>query len=213
VTVTARPVGGLLGSIPDRALLAQWGRVNRKGVVMPNWCANDMTVTGDLEELKRFRDAVTDEEGKISILQRLVPVPADCARSEFWGSKWGDCDTDTDGYDIFGMVLWFSSAWSPPVEGIRKVSALFPSLLFELQFEEGGMDFCGASVARAGESAVVEFSISGDTVGIDWSLDWDDQDPEAVSDAVNELKARAAAEALEELNANGGLWIVGEVLS
>jgi hypothetical protein len=25
-TVTARLVGGLLGSIPDRALLAQWGR-------------------------------------------------------------------------------------------------------------------------------------------------------------------------------------------
>jgi hypothetical protein len=86
------------------------------------------------------------------------------------------------------------------------VSELFPSLSFELQFEEGGMDFCGASVARAGESEVVEFSISGDTVGIDWSLDIDDQDWDAVSDAVNELKARAAVEALEVLEIRGGFW-------
>jgi hypothetical protein len=168
-------------------------------------------VTGELSELERFRDAITTEEGGIEILSRLVPVPVSSSASEFWGSKWGDCDTGSDDPDALGFSLWFTSAWSPPVEGIRKVSGLFPLLSFELQFEEGGMDFCGASVARAGESAVIEFSISGDTVGVDWSLEWDDQDQIAVSDAVNELKARASAEALEELDANGGLWIVGGV--
>lgn len=156
-------------------------------------------VTGELSELERFRAAITNEAGGIEILSRLVPVPASSSAAEYWGSKWGDCDTGSDEPDALGFSLWFSSAWSPPVEGIAKVSDLFPSLLFVLEFEEGGMDFCGASVARAGESAVIEFSISGDTVGIDWSLDWDEQDCDAVSDAVNELKARAAAEALEEL--------------
>ena len=165
-------------------------------------------VTGELSELERFRAAITTEQGGIEILSRLVPVPASSSASEFWGSKWGDCDTaesDCDGLDEFGYLLWFSSAWSPPVDGITKVSELFPSLLFELQFEEGGMDFCGASVARAGESAVVKFSMSGDVVGIDWSSDGEPvQGWDSLSDAVNELKARAAVEALEELNANSG---------
>jgi hypothetical protein len=169
---------------------------------MPNWCANNLMVTGDLSELERFRDAITTEEGGIEILSRLVPVPASSSASEYWGSKWGDCDTGSDGPDAFGFSLWFSSAWSPPVDGFAKVSDLFPSLLFELQFEEGGMDFCGASVARAGEFEVVEFSISEDTEGVDWSIDFDLQDWDAVSDAVNELKARAAVEALALLDEN-----------
>jgi hypothetical protein len=178
---------------------------------MPNWCANNLTVTGEFSELERFAAAIKNEDGGYEILSRLVPVPADKDASSYWGSKWGDCDTDSDGVDVFGMVLWFSSAWSSPVDGIAKVSELFPSLLFELQFEEGGNDFCGASVARAGAFEVVEFSIFGDTVGIDWSLDCDDQDWDAVSDAVNDLKARAAVESLNQLDENGGLWIVGEV--
>lgn len=172
---------------------------------MPNWCANNLMVTGELSELERFRAAITNEAGKIEILSRLVPVPADSCNDEHWGTKSGDLDTDSDGPDALGYSLWFSSAWSPPVDGITKVSELFPSLLFELQFEEGGMDFCGASVARNGESAVVEFSISGDVVGIDWSSDDEpEQGWDSLSDAVNELKARAAVEALEELNANSG---------
>ena len=42
---------------------------------MPNWCNNSMSVEGDPATIKRFLNAVTDEEGKISILNRLVPVP------------------------------------------------------------------------------------------------------------------------------------------
>ena len=167
---------------------------------MPNWCVNNLMVTGELSELERFRDAITTEQDGIEILSRLVPVPASSSAADFWGSKWGDCDTGSDGPDALGFSLWFSSAWSPPVDGFAKVSGLFPSLLFVLEFEEGGMDFCGAAVCRAGEFEVVEFSISGDTVGIDWSLNWDEQDCDAVSDAVNELKARAAVEALALLD-------------
>lgn len=42
---------------------------------MPNWCSNSMSVEGDPATIKRFLSAVTNDEGKISILNRLVPVP------------------------------------------------------------------------------------------------------------------------------------------
>ena len=168
---------------------------------MPNWCANNLMVTGGLSELERFRNAITTEQNGIEILSRLVPVPASSSASEYWGSKWGDCDTNSDGPDALGFSLWFTSAWSPPVDGFAKVSGLFPSLLFVLEFEESGMDFCGAAVCRAGECEVVEFSISGDVVGIDWSSDDEpEQGWDSLSDAVNDLKARAAVEALALLD-------------
>lgn len=158
---------------------------------MPNWCANNLMVTGELSELERFRDAITTEQGGIEILSRLVPVPASSSAAEYWGSKWGDCDTGSDGPDALGFSLWFSSAWAPPVEGIRKVSNLFSSLLFVLEFEEPGMDFCGALAARAGICEVVDTSISE---GLGPVADTDDYD--AQNEIVNDLKALAVAEAL-----------------
>jgi hypothetical protein len=167
---------------------------------MPNWCENNLMVTGERSELERFRDAITNEQGEIEILSRLVPVPASSSASEYWGSKWGDCSTNSDGPDALGFSLWFSSAWAPPVEGIAKVSGLFPSLLFVLEFEEPGWDFCGAAAARAGEFEVVEISI---TEGTRFAFVGDDEneiDYDALNDAVNDLKALAVSEALEQLN-------------
>ena len=158
---------------------------------MPNWCDNNLMVTGERSELERFRDAITNEQGEIEILSRLVPVPASSSASEYWGSKWGDCSTNSDGPDALGFSLWFSSAWAPPVEGIRKVSNLFSSLLFVLEFEEPGWDFCGALAARAGICEVVETSISE---GLGPVADTDDYD--AQNEIVNDLKALAVAEAL-----------------
>lgn len=46
---------------------------------MPNWCGNSLSIEGDSNELKRFRDAITtvDEKGAFTyaILTSLYPVP------------------------------------------------------------------------------------------------------------------------------------------
>jgi hypothetical protein len=45
----------------------------------------------------------------------------------------------------------FASAWSPPDEGVRKISELYPKLHFTLDYDEPGMDFAGVDEIENGE--------------------------------------------------------------
>jgi len=45
---------------------------------MPNWCSNTLIVTGDKEELKKFKEfAQTEKDGKINVLdhEQFIPYP------------------------------------------------------------------------------------------------------------------------------------------
>ena len=54
---------------------------------------------------------------------------------------------------------WFSnqallrrdSAWSPPIEWLRKVARDYPNLFFRLRYAEEGVGFMGVATAEDGE--------------------------------------------------------------
>jgi hypothetical protein len=78
---------------------------------------------------------------------------------EHWGTKWGDCDTEHvesyDGDDGLKTSMYrFSTAWSPPQEGIVHIAESFKPLLFDLRYQEPGMGFCG--YARIGNGEVLQ---------------------------------------------------------
>jgi|APSaa5957512535_1039671.scaffolds.fasta_scaffold00216_4 hypothetical protein len=160
---------------------------------MPNLCSNDLVVVGPYEDVKRFVDAVTSEDGSISILDTLYPVPQDLKNTvadggygsdeskqardanvekygypdwyewccDKWGTKWGDyddasmvCRNDDPPEDknrLARAFITFTSAWCPPDSGIAYISTLFPTILFDLRYEEEGMGFHGVLQVRNGE--------------------------------------------------------------
>jgi hypothetical protein len=66
-----------------------------------------------------------------------------------WGTKW-----DVDGQlisDDGALSYSFESAWSPPSEGLREISAKFPELVFALEYFENGMCFAGKIVFQNGD--------------------------------------------------------------
>jgi hypothetical protein len=69
-----------------------------------------------------------------------------------WGTKWdvNDPTINFNNEENEEAVLFFSTAWSPPVEWVDKVSELFPELEFELLYEEGGCCFAGQHIWRDG---------------------------------------------------------------
>jgi len=115
--------------------------------------------------------------------------------NRYWGTKWGDYDhrdnhpyTEGESTAVFG----FTSAWSPPVQGIAKVSEQFPKLSFILTYEEGGMEFLGAVLIVNG---VVVQDIEGtypDLSNFKSTSDTDEYDYdahfEAVCDALSECE-------------------------
>lgn len=116
---------------------------------MPNWCGNTLTLTHeDPEMILRAKDAFARGE----FLNEFIPVPADlrdttspnreensaaklkkkygysdwydyCVNE--WGTKWdvGD-DNGIQTYDDHELIVYFDSAWSPPLSAYEKLEGL-----------------------------------------------------------------------------------------
>lgn len=66
-----------------------------------------------------------------------------------WGTKWDICDSSTEILNS-ELIAYFNTAWSPPIEGMRRVSEKFPNATFVMTYEEDGCDFCGAAMFKGG---------------------------------------------------------------
>jgi hypothetical protein len=72
-----------------------------------------------------------------------------------WGTKWGDCDTHLEKPVEMSNGSWevqgyFSTAWGSADAGFRKVSDLFPSLMFFFDYDEEAGFFAGLEVIKGG---------------------------------------------------------------
>lgn len=132
---------------------------------MPNWCHTRLEVSGTVQDVGLFvhglglTDPDWPKEGSepLSILDTYHPAPEPYDSGwvhDNWGSKWSDCHTTYEDYDDNGKqaeaVFSFDSAWSPLSAGFVNVSRLFPSLRFELVYDEEGGFFKGAEVFQGG---------------------------------------------------------------
>lgn len=113
-------------------------------------------------------------------------------RIHHWGTKWGDYETYLVGEEYTegdtSVEFGFMSAWAPPVEGIAAISEQFPSLVFILSFDEGGMGFVGATGSMAG----VKFA---DVEGVFPEMrDYDESDEDDQMSAWYELSDAVLAE-------------------
>jgi hypothetical protein len=146
---------------------------------MPNWCHDELTVSGDPVLVAAFVEKV-GTPGQPLTFAAHVPQPDGLGegwygwRLDHWGTKW-DAKTDrslnafgtevaidalnrTDGAPSQGWVpvdgglaIKFETAWSPPSEWIREVSVQEPELSFVLRWAEPGNDMAGEIRARAGQ--------------------------------------------------------------
>lgn len=133
---------------------------------MPNWCQNTLVLNHeDPEMIKRAEKAFA--EGKFC--QEFYPIPAELSdttspnRDEKqvdillekygyadwysfcineWGTKWdfGDSAGINDVQEN-EIVLYFDSAWSPPIAMMEKLEAM--GFEVDLMYNEPGMAFCG----------------------------------------------------------------------
>jgi hypothetical protein len=125
---------------------------------MPNWCSNNVTITGDTEEVRAFVDRIQDNPGPdgLQLLQTFVPMPSKYVGTvegsprqaaddgltwwdwqiKNWGVKWGDTNLFIDDACDDYVILNFSTPWGPPVEGLLAISRLFPSLTIVDDWDE-----------------------------------------------------------------------------
>jgi hypothetical protein len=151
---------------------------------MPNWCNNTLIVLKNSSEQdfvgfmrKSLKDGVFKLNGAFptppELLEQVTSDMKDRLKREYghdnwydwridnWGTKW---DTDESSQNIIEHTdenFWidFDSAWSPPIEWVKRVSNMYPTLTFEITYMEEGMGFCGKFLCIGGEGTFEEGEI------------------------------------------------------
>ena len=138
---------------------------------MPNWCINELTVTGPEEALKDFYEQAKGESTDLSF-DKFFPTPPDLLdgngwydwRINNWGTKW-DVEASVQGTPEEGKLLYtFASAWSPPINWLAQVAVLYPELSFHMIYIEEGIGFAGKiefSNGTYGHSEIHQFDEEG----------------------------------------------------
>ena len=144
---------------------------------MPNWCSNNLTVTGTKTQIAAFNEWLGKDGLK---LNKILPLPkelegstspnpdangkdAKALREKFghdnwydwqianWGTKWDiDAELSEDG-DEKRLLFNFDTAWSPPTVAIAELSNQFPKLTFTLKYCEIGCGFAGEAEYKNGD--------------------------------------------------------------
>jgi hypothetical protein len=171
---------------------------------MPNWCENEVWITGNADELSElFAEAskphpvYEGSEHPIKFLMdNLVPMPEGYRDDSRWydwsignwSCKW-DLSQEWDDTRVYYTEgdseggLNYQTAWSPNRQFWITVSERFPSLEIDLRYVEEGMCFMGQEIIQNGQ--VIEeiyyndipneiYIEAGAVFGEDGEIDWDE---------------------------------------
>ena len=104
---------------------------------MPNWCENKVTVSGEPEQVKKFKEFVSDGKNAFSF-NKITPMPPELLnderwhdwRNKHWGCKWdtGADEITVSEYDDDMVEYSFLTPWGPPEMICKKLRETFPDL-------------------------------------------------------------------------------------
>ena len=128
---------------------------------MPNWCNNNIEITGPIDKIKALWDATQAEDG--GLLNAMVPMPVELKDTvkgsngdavnwydwsvTNWGTKW-DVELEgleyTDNDDGTATISgYFDSAWAPPIEAYNRFLEANEDCSLTGSYYEMGCDFAG----------------------------------------------------------------------
>jgi len=111
---------------------------------MPNYCYNDLDISGSPEDLRIFKRENHGSDEKLSF-EKSVPRPTYANWYTWnvtnWGTKWDAMSVDFTELNEGKINYNFDTAWSPPNSWLAKVAAKYPKLSFHLVSVEPGCDF------------------------------------------------------------------------
>jgi hypothetical protein len=133
---------------------------------MPNWCDNDITITGPEEELKRFKelaetpkpdpewvDTKFNTHALLGIsLEEYLEICAKRPRVEFpaW-FFWGELAWSETKKGAKSLSGFYQTRWANKDNTLAAISAKFPSLRIANKYEEGMMCFKGRTTFLNGK--------------------------------------------------------------
>ena len=137
---------------------------------MPNWCQNEIRVSGSEDKVKEFMNFVKSDEQNFDF-NSIVPMPKNIFKGALgdkekekygslnwydwscdnWGTKWNACNVSVEYNPEYGdeVEYYFNTAWSPPEQIFIKLRDKFKldkedsELFISWFYREDGMEFSG----------------------------------------------------------------------
>ncbi|MCB9423183.1 MAG: hypothetical protein H6667_25520 [Ardenticatenaceae bacterium] len=120
---------------------------------MPNYCNNQLEITGSAADIARFKNLVRGEDTALS-LDTLVKMPSFLKLIQpggilpnwydwsvkHWGTKWDVTEVTLVNKSDECLVYHFLSAWNPPEAWLIRAAQTFPNLQFQLTYIVEGED-------------------------------------------------------------------------
>jgi len=120
---------------------------------MPNWCVNRVLLHSDNARTEMVIDKVDEctshfvETGdELPFLQFFFPLPKNSineVRVNHWGTKWDILPRFPDQDNL--RIIDFESAWAPPLEFLKFISADPEGIKTTIAFYEPGCNFFGVA--------------------------------------------------------------------
>ena len=118
---------------------------------MPNWCSNQVTISGPAPVIAEITDILNRED--TPLLAWMVPEPRYEGdqdwyhwRIQNWGCKWDIGDVYFEHQDEEDEIKFsFCTPWGPPVEAFARWAQADGRVRFSLEYWEPGMGFVGRS--------------------------------------------------------------------
>lgn len=116
---------------------------------MPNWCSNEITISGDVTKIVEALESIENKQEN-NVFKTLIDVPQDEYEKDwyntnlkYFGTKWDVSYYECDLQEFNGgIVLMPNTAWSPPIEFGVNLAKKY-GVEVELYYHESGIDFCG----------------------------------------------------------------------
>jgi hypothetical protein len=139
---------------------------------MPNWCMNDIEISGPTDLITDIFEKSQDAGG---LLQQLVPLAEDESigvgdQLEAWGTKW-DVDPENLELDVVNantirIVGTVDSAWGPPITALETFANANRDCSVDLKYWESGIGFVGQWSSVSMEDEYYEYNLE-DRASID----------------------------------------------
>ena len=126
---------------------------------MPNWCNNNITISGDEGAIRTLTSVLkslktSDEEQSSNVFRALIGIPSHMSEGdykekwydtniEWFGTKW-DISYDEHAFIFTKDEITFSceTAWSPPIPFLQNLCEMYKVNAY-LFYSEGGVGFAG----------------------------------------------------------------------
>lgn len=131
---------------------------------MPNWCSNEVDITGDESTIIEIAEVMKTNSNGYFMMNDFIPMPEDLRdttapqdspnwydwANSNWGTKW-DLDEETTVYvGEKSIGLGFSTAWSPNCDFWVAFSEKYPTVKISHKYYEEGVGFIGEAYYENG---------------------------------------------------------------